>query len=316
MRILIVTKEPNGILDYLQGRKDVTLKVVNCEDDKGMVLMAIRGILGTDDIDMIFTYRCPIILPSEIYLNAKFGAFNIQPSLIPQYPVINPWTAICKNHDKKSGVTLHKIDSGVCTGTIITQRDFDVYSVRGESWYYEIIEKLACLLLDDIIFAFDYKRESILQTAVINSDGSNLFDVSVIAKRFLSSGYIYGKLEMKDESFKDYERAKGLYESLSSYYEAKEQYKNALTQQVFVLLLCLKAYGQKHEQTALCYEHAAELQAKLGMEEKAMNSQRMANEIRERLYGFNHERYIQGLQKFGEIGFLIGEYKRKQKGKA
>ena len=311
MRILLVTKTPNGILDYLQGRKDVTLKVVCCNDKKETVLMTIRGILSTDSVDMIFTYRCPIILPSDIFLKVKFGAFNIQPSLLPKYPVISPWTTLCKNHDKKSGVTLHKIDSGVCAGTIITQRDFDLKLDRGESWYYEMIEKLARLLLDDILFAFDYKRDNILSTAIINRDGSNLFDLSMIAKRFLASGFIYCKLEMKNEAYKNYEKAKGLYEILSSYYEAKEQFKNALTQHVFILVLCMKTYGEKHEQTAFCYEHIAELQAKLGMEEKAMNSQRMANEIRERLYGFNHERYIQGLQKFGEIGFLIGEYKRK-----
>jgi len=311
MRILLVTKAPNGIQKYLQDREDIILMVVNCNNNSDVVLANLRDMLNEEDVDVIITYRCPIILPSDIFLKAKLVAFNIQASLLPKYPVCNPWETICLNHDKKSGVTFHKLDVGTCTGKTIIQREFEANSIRSEISYIEIVEKYAIILLDDMLFAFDNTRYDKLNSSKLRENGSNLNEVSMLAKHFFSSGYINGKLDLPDISTKDFEYAFELYKTISHFYESKEQFQNALTQNIFVLFLSMKIYGKVHERTASCYEYAAELQAKLGMEEKAMNSQRMANEIRERIYGFSHERYIQGLQKFGEIGFLIGEYKRR-----
>lgn len=311
MRILLVTKAPNGIQKYLQDREDVILMVVNCNNNSNAVLANLRDMLNGGDIDIIIAYRCSIILPSDIFSKAKLVAFNIQASLLPKYPVRDPWEAICLNHDKKSGVTLHKIDAGICTGKIIIQREFEANSIRSGISYTEVVEKHAIILLDDVFFAFDNTRYYKLNCSKICENGSNHNEVSMQAKHFFSSGYINGKLGLSNISTKDFEYALELYNTLSHFYESKEQLQNALTKKVFVLFLSIKIYGKVHERTASCYEHAAELQAKLGMEEKAMNSQRMANEIRERLYGFSRERDIQGLQKFGVLGFYLGEYKRK-----
>lgn len=75
MRILLVTKAPNGIQKYLQDREDVILMVVNCNNNSDVVLANLRDMLNEEDVDVIITYRCPIILPSDIFLKAKLVAF-------------------------------------------------------------------------------------------------------------------------------------------------------------------------------------------------------------------------------------------------
>lgn len=324
MLILLITTLPNKIHNYLQRKEDANLKVVDCSqfvlqkekgrefgEIKSSVLLAIRSILEKNDMDIIITYRCPFILPPDIFNHTAKGSYNIHPSLLPKYPGLNPWKGIYNNKERESGVTLHVIDEGVDTGTIVLQRKFDMNLDENIQWHQQLVEDYACQMLDDILFTLDNSNLDSPIDIVINKQGDNIDTVSAIARRNMIAGLICEKLEKHDESVKYYEKARVIFTQIADYNDSIEDYKKALSTYVFILLICKKAYGQKHENTASCYEHAAELQAKMGMEESAMSSQRMANEIRERIYGFSHERYIRGLQKSGEIGFLIGEYKRR-----
>lgn len=328
MQILLITTAPNGILEYLRNREDVKLCVVDCSSlipqkmqktnakvVKENILNAIRTELTTITPDILLTYRCPCILPPEIFSMAKNAALNIHPSMLPKYPGANPWKSIYENKEKESGVTIHVIDEGIDSGTIIAQRKIDIDLEKDIKWHQSIVEGKAIEMLNDILFALNDSDMSTSLEDSFATNGVNVDSMTLVARRLMTAGHVCDKLGMQNKSNAFFENSINHYKSIANYFESKEDYNKALTQHVFVLMLCTKLYGRKHEQTALCYEQAAELQAKMGMEESAMNSQKMANDIRERLYGFNHERYIQGLQKFGEIGFLIGEYKRK-KGKA
>ena len=323
MQILFITTLPNKIYNHLQRKEDVNLKVVDCSlfvsqkergrdfaEVKSSVLLAIRSILNENDIDIIIAYRCPFLLPPDILKHTVKGSYNIHPSLLPKYPGLNPWKGIYNNKERESGVTLHVIDEGVDTGTIVLQRKFDMNLDENIQWHQQLVEDYACQMLDDILFTLDNSNLDSPIDIVINKKGDNIDTVSAIARRNMIAGYICEKLGKHDESVKYYEKARVVFTQIAEYNESIADYKKALSTYVFIHLMCMKAYGQKHENTAACYEHAAELQAKMGMEERAMSSQRMANEIRERIYGFSHERYIQGLQKFGVLGFYLGEYKR------
>lgn len=160
MQILFVTTTPNRILEYLQGRKEVTLNVVDCsqifsqketkENVKRKLLSAIRTVIDTENVDMVLTYRCPCIIPQNIYGKARKGAFNIHPSLLPKYAGANPWIAIYNNKEKKSGVTLHVIDNGIDTGRIIFQREFDMRLDKDIKYHQDIVEKNACEMLNEL----------------------------------------------------------------------------------------------------------------------------------------------------------------------
>lgn len=324
MQILLITTLPNRVHNHLKRKEDVNLKVVDCSQFvsekengsdfaaiKNSVLLAIRYILDENDIDILITYRCPFILSPDIFKHPSKGSYNIHPSLLPKYPGLNPWKNIYNNKERESGVTLHVIDEGVDSGTIVLQRKFDMNLNENIQWHQQLVEDYACQMLDDILFTLDNSNLDCPIDIVIDKSGDNMDMVSTIARRNMTAGYISDKLGNSDESLKYFEKARVVFTQIADYSNSIEDYKKSLSTYVLILLICMKAYGLKHENTASCYEHAAELQAKMGMEEKAMNSQRKANEIRAKVYGYSHERYIQGLQKFGEIGFLIGEYKRK-----
>lgn len=325
MQILLITTAPNGILEYLRDKEDVKLCVVDCSSlipqktqkanakvVKENILNAIRTELTIITPDILLTYRCPCILPPEIFCMAKITALNIHPSMLPKYPGANPWKDVYENKEKESGVTIHVIDEGVDSGTIIAQRKIDIDLEKNIKWHQSIVEEKAIEMLNVILFALnDYGQSSLMEESFATND-PDIESMMLAARQLMAAGYVCDKLDMQNKSNTFFEKSIKHYKSIANYFESIEDYNKALTQYVFVLMLCMKVYGQKHEQTALCYEHAAELQAKMGMEEKAMNSQRMANILREKIYGYNHEQYIQGLQKFGAIGFLIGEYKRKK----
>ena len=65
----------------------------------------------------------------EILKTKKFSSkelFNIHFSLLPRYRGCHTNYLQIKNGEKKSGVTLHKIDKGIDTGDIIDQMSFNV----------------------------------------------------------------------------------------------------------------------------------------------------------------------------------------------
>lgn len=177
MEILLITTAPNGILEYLRHKEDVKLSVVDCSSFiplemqkanakvvRGNILSAIKIELSQTTPDILLTYRCPCILPPEIFGMAKITALNIHPSMLPKYPGANPWEGIYENKEKESGVTIHVIDEGIDTGTIVAQRKMDINIEKDVKWHQSIVEEKAIEMLNDILFALnDSDLSSILE---------------------------------------------------------------------------------------------------------------------------------------------------------
>mgnify|MGYP002623494702 CR=1 FL=1 len=164
MRILLITTPPNGILEYLRDREDVRLSVVDCSSlipqemqkanakvVKENILSVIRAELTIIAPDILLTYRCPCVLPPEIYSMARVTALNIHPSMLPKYPGANPWKGIYENKETESGVTIHRIDEGIDTGEILDQRAFRVRRDKDVRWHQDIVDKLACQMLSHLL---------------------------------------------------------------------------------------------------------------------------------------------------------------------
>lgn len=166
MKILLVTTLPNKIHEFLQCREDLILKVLDCSQyiTKGKdkqklsiikrhVLSEIRSISSKGDIDVLITYRCPFMLPSDIFNQTVYGAYNVHPSLLPKYSGANPWKDIYRNKESISGVTLHAIDEGVDTGDIIFQRKFKLILDKDVNYHRKIVESLACQGLEELLLS-------------------------------------------------------------------------------------------------------------------------------------------------------------------
>lgn len=271
MNILLITTSPNTILDELQGKPNVCLNVVDCkqyiENDeahdkqvvKSNILAAIKNSLDKLEADIIITYRCPCILPVELFSRAKIVALNIHPSLLPKYAGANPWTEIYKNKEKESGVTIHIIDEGVDSGMIISQRKFKMDFNKDIKWHQCIVEDYACQIMDDVFYALDEQNAQIETDIAIIEDKEKINDSVIRARRSMAAGYINDKLGESDKALIFYENSKCLYSLVADYYESIEDNKKALEYYVLVHLLCRKAYGQKDEYMASCPEYTTKL---------------------------------------------------------
>ncbi len=77
-------------------------------------------------LDLIVTAAYGKILPVEILALPRFGCVNVHASMLPRYRGAAPvhWSVICG--EEQTGVTIMKMDKGMDTGGILTQKDMDI----------------------------------------------------------------------------------------------------------------------------------------------------------------------------------------------
>ena len=64
---------------------------------------------------------------SKNFINSFGGKIiNIHPSLLPKYKGTNTFFKILKNKEKKTGCTVHYVNENLDSGTIISQKSFDI----------------------------------------------------------------------------------------------------------------------------------------------------------------------------------------------
>ena len=73
--------------------------------------------------DLIITAAYGKILPQTMLDLPKYGAINVHGSLLPKYRGAAPVQWAILNLDEKTGVTIMKMDAGMDTGDILTQRE-------------------------------------------------------------------------------------------------------------------------------------------------------------------------------------------------
>lgn len=123
MKLFLITTPPNRVEAALKALPHVELCVLDILAT-GHRRDAIIRIIENENPDLLITYRCPYILPSEIISAFPLGAFNIHPSLLPAHKGLNPWQEIFESHETTSGVTIHRITDEIDGGPIIMQESF------------------------------------------------------------------------------------------------------------------------------------------------------------------------------------------------
>lgn len=78
------------------------------------------------NIDLAIVYAFGEIIPKEILDLPKYGFWNIHPSLLPKYRGPSPIAAPLINGDKKTGVTIIKMDEKIDHGPIIAQQSLTI----------------------------------------------------------------------------------------------------------------------------------------------------------------------------------------------
>lgn len=171
MNVVLLTTLPNCVattLSNLLGSDLYILDIIKTEDKKNSIMK----ILHDYTPDILFTYRCPYILPDDILATLPLGAYNIHPSLLPKYKGQNPWEEIFSNKESESGVTLHLITNEIDSGVIVSQKAFSILpSDTIESTRIKA-DELAASLVEEFVSNYCCPKR-LLQLDKIRADSPN-----------------------------------------------------------------------------------------------------------------------------------------------
>jgi len=105
---------------YVQSR-DIPYYYMDSGSDKSL-----ENWVKSIDPDVIIVFSMSQLLKENIFKIPKYGTINLHPALLPSYrgPFPNFWVYF--NMDRKSGVTVHYIDSGEDSGDIIYQESYEI----------------------------------------------------------------------------------------------------------------------------------------------------------------------------------------------
>lgn len=94
---------------------------------------------GTTQFDLAILVAYGKIIPKEIFALPDFGFLNVHPSLLPKYRGPSPIQSAILTGEKKTGVTIMKLDSKIDHGPIITQKES---TIEDSDTHQTLIEKL------------------------------------------------------------------------------------------------------------------------------------------------------------------------------
>lgn len=127
-----------------------SVPVISFEDVADNYIRIKRILDGSDyGISALFGH----LLPEDFLKGIECEIINLHPSLLPigrgADPI--PWSII---NQQKQGITIHNIDSGLDTGGILSQREFDTNIGMNSGEIYEIATDLLFEELQDIFNAW------------------------------------------------------------------------------------------------------------------------------------------------------------------
>ncbi|MBU4601071.1 methionyl-tRNA formyltransferase, partial [Patescibacteria group bacterium] len=98
-------------------------------------------------IDLIVISAYAQLIPKEILSIPKYGCINVHGSLLPKYRGAAVIQAPILNNDKKTGVTVMKMDAGLDTGPILSQAKIAIRQTDNSGILYDKLSAIGAGLL-------------------------------------------------------------------------------------------------------------------------------------------------------------------------
>lgn len=124
---------------------------------EGVTQVTLDDLYGVDDLLFISLEFAQIIKPEKF---VSSDLYNIHFSLLPKYKGMYTSALPLLHGEKESGVTLHKIDSGIDTGSIVSQARFDIDpSDNARDLYFKYLAAAKDLFLRNVesLLSGDFK---------------------------------------------------------------------------------------------------------------------------------------------------------------
>lgn len=82
--------------------------------------------LKASELDVIVSFSAPTVFKSELLIIPRYGCINLHCSLLPSYSGVLPSFWVLLNNEKKTGVSVHLMDSKIDNGPVLGQEEVDI----------------------------------------------------------------------------------------------------------------------------------------------------------------------------------------------
>lgn len=121
------------------------------DGEQGSRISDYKSMLSELEIEVILVMGWYYMVPKGIRNIAKYGAWGIHASLLPNYAGGAPLVWAIIEGQEKTGVTLFKLDNGVDDGDIIRQAEFNIEKVDDIASVYEKATVLSKKILNEAL---------------------------------------------------------------------------------------------------------------------------------------------------------------------
>lgn len=101
--------------------------------------------------DLLITAAYGQILKQELLSIPKYGCVNIHASLLPKYRGAAPINRAIINGEKVSGITIMKMDRGMDTGDIITQKEIVIDDNMNAGQLHDELALLGAIMIEEFL---------------------------------------------------------------------------------------------------------------------------------------------------------------------
>ena len=154
VRLVISDVQNAGILSYARDLNIPTLYVqpgrfktkLEPEVERDIVRL-----LQEADVELVVLAGFMRIVKEPLLKAFRGRMINVHPSLLPKYPGLESWKQALEAGEKIAGCTVHIVDSGIDTGTILEQRSVPIWPGDTAEQLHERIQEAEHAILPEVI---------------------------------------------------------------------------------------------------------------------------------------------------------------------
>jgi len=139
-----------------------SLKRNSADFEKQTQAQAAYERLSKTDFDVMVVVAYGLILPQEFLAIAecdgRHGCFNIHASMLPRWRGAAPIQRAIEMGDKKTGVSIMKMDAGLDTGDIVFAREIDIAANETSASLHDRLADLGATLIVEVLQAMEHGR--------------------------------------------------------------------------------------------------------------------------------------------------------------
>ncbi len=173
---LLISNNPNsGAVEFARKNK-IDFKIINEFRYSENINDVYLNVLKEYRIDLILLAGFMKKIPNNLIKNYKNKIINVHPSLLPKYGGkgfygMNVHQQVFKNKDKKTGATIHFVNSEYDKGPIILQKELDIVDNESvESISKRVLDIEYKLYLKVLNLYFNNKIRIINNKVMVNED--------------------------------------------------------------------------------------------------------------------------------------------------